>query len=181
MFPMKFILKNGKELVIDRAHQNDAKRYYEISNQGYKETRFLSRSEEDQGVSLESCISFIEDVENSSKEALLVAYYEGYMVGYGDILACLTRAKMKHKCNLNIFVSKAFWGLGIGSALMKALIEFAYNAEYEKIDLSVAHDNERAILLYERFGFEITGKEVHAMKHADGSYSDWIMMVKFIR
>ncbi|MCI8633644.1 MAG: GNAT family N-acetyltransferase [Lachnospiraceae bacterium] len=181
MFPVKIILKNGKEIEIDRAHVRDAKDYCEISNRGYKETRFLSRSMEDEEISLESCISFIEDVEASEKEALVVARYEGRVIGYGDILACLNRRKMRHKCNLNVFVAKDSWGLGIGSALMDTLIKFAYNAGYEKIDLSVAHDNDRAIRLYERFGFEITGREVHAMKHADGQYSDWVFMVKFLR
>lgn len=181
MFPVRIVLKNGKELEIDRAQHKDAKEYCDISNRGYKETRFLSRSAEDESVSLESCISFIEDVKSSSKEVLIVARYDGCIVGYGDILACLNRSKMKHKCDLNIFVARDFWGLGIGSALMDVLIKFACKAEYEKIDLSVAHDNERAIRLYERLGFEITGREVNAMKHADGDYSDWIMMVKFLK
>lgn len=87
---------------------------------------------EDEEISLESCINFIEDVEEPDKEALVVARYEGRVIGYGDILACLNRTKMRHKCNLNVFVAKDFWGLGIGSALMDALIKFAYNAGYEK-------------------------------------------------
>lgn len=181
MFPMIVTLKNGKELVIDRANREDAEQYCNISNQGFKETRYLSRGSEDEGISLESCISFIEDVAESEKEALLVAKYQERIVGYGDILGCLNRVKMKHKCDLNVFVLKEYWGYGIGSALMKALIEFADKAGYEKIDLSVADDNHRAVKLYERMGFEITGREVHAMKHADGDYSDWIMMVKFLR
>ncbi len=181
MFPIIFKLKSGNELIIDRAHPVDAEEYCSISNQGFKETRYLSRSSEDEGISLESCKAFIDDVVDSKKEALLVAKYMDQIVGFGDILGCLNRSKMKHKCDLNVFVLKEFWGLGIGSALMKALIDFAYNAGYEKIDLSVADDNDRAIKLYERMGFEITGREVHALKHADGDYSDWVMMVKFLR
>ena len=50
-----------------------------------------------------------------------------------------------------------------------------------KLDLSVADDNDRAIKLYERMGFKVTGREVHALKHADGDYSDWVMMVKFLK
>lgn len=71
MFPMKITLKNGKEVEIDRAHGMDAKDYCEISNRGYKETHFLSRSMEDEEISLESCSSFIEEVEESEKEALI--------------------------------------------------------------------------------------------------------------
>lgn len=181
MYPIVYMLNSGKELIIDRAQQRDAEEYCKISNQGFKETRYLSRSSEDEGISLESCRGFIEDVVNSEKETLLVAKYMDRIVGFGDILGCLNRSKMKHKCDLNVFVLKEFWGLGIGSTLMKALIDFAYDAGYEKIDLSVADDNERAVKLYERMGFEVTGREVHALKHADGDYSDWVMMVKFLK
>ena len=181
MYPIVYMLNSGKELIIDRAQQRDAEEYCKISNQGFKETRYLSRSSEDEGISLEACRGFIEDVVNSEKETLLVAKYMDRIVGFGDILGCLNRSKMKHKCDLNVFVLKEFWGLGIGSTLMKALIDFAYDAGYEKIDLSVADDNERAVKLYERMGFEETGREVHALKHADGDYSDWVMMVKFLK
>ena len=181
MYPIVYMLNSGKELIIDRAQQRDAEEYCKISNQGFKETRYLSRSSEDEGISLESCRGFIEDVVNSEKETLLVAKYMDRIVGFGDILGCLNRSKMKHKCDLNVFVLIEFWGLGIGSTLMKALIDFAYDAGYEKIDLSVADDNERAVKLYERMGFEVTGREVHALKHADGDYSDWVMMVKFLK
>ena len=181
MYPIVYMLNSGKELIIDRAQQRDAEEYCKISNQGFKETRYLSRSSEDEEISLESCRGFIEDVVNSEKETLLVAKYMDRIVGFGDILVCLNRSKMKHKCDLNVFVLKEFWGLGIGSTLMKALIDFAYDAGYEKIDLSVADDNERAVKLYERMGFEVTGREVHALKHADGDYSDWVMMVKFLK
>ena len=181
MYPIVYMLNSGKELIIDRAQQRDAEEYCKISNQGFKETRYLSRSSEDEEISLESCRGFIEDVVNSEKETLLVAKYMDRIVGFGDILGCLNRSKMKHKCDLNVFVLKEFWGLGIGSTLMKALIDFAYDAGYEKIDLSVADDNERAVKLYERMGFEVTGREVHALKHADGDYSDWVMMVKFLK
>mgnify|MGYP002734646855 CR=1 FL=1 len=63
---------------------------------------------------------------------------------------------------------------------MSSLIEFARSAGYEQINLNVASDNESAICLYERLGFQTTGKEIHAMKHADGDYSDFIFMTRFL-
>ena len=55
MYPIVYMLNSGKELIIDRAQQRDAEEYCKISNQGFKETRYLSRSSEDEGISLESC------------------------------------------------------------------------------------------------------------------------------
>lgn len=180
MLPAKTYLKNGDNLLIRRATKGDEKRYAEMSSQMYLETRFLSRCEGDEFPSAESLGGFIEEVEFSDKEILLLAVYHDTIVGSGAITACLNRAKMKHKCELDISILKAYWHLGIGKALMSTLIEFAQSAGYEQINLYVASDNEQAIRLYEKLGFQATGREVHAMKHADGDYSDWIFMTKFL-
>ena len=180
MLPSFVHLKNGIDVIIRRAHKGDEDRYAEVSRRCYLETRFLSRCETDEMPSAEELLGFIEDVENSDKEALLVAVCNDLIVGFGDITSCLNKAKMKHKCDLNISILNEYWHLGIGSALMCSLIEFARSAGYEQINLNVASDNERAIHLYERLGFLITGKELHAMKHADGDYSDFVFMTKLL-
>ncbi len=70
----------------------------------------------------ESLLPFIEEVEQSDKEILIFAVYRGKIVGFGDIMACLNRKKMCHKCELNVSVLKDYWNLGIGKVLMKSLI-----------------------------------------------------------
>ena len=180
MLPAAVMLKNGENVIIRRAQTGDEDAYACVANACYRETRFLSRSAEDEPLSAKSLLGFIEDVALSEKEVLLVAVYEGRIVGFGQITACLNRVKMKHKCDLDISILKDFWHLGIGTALMSSLIGFAELAGYEQINLSVASDNERAISLYEKLGFEVTGREVHAMKHADGDYSDFVFMTRFI-
>lgn len=181
MLTTTFTLKNGAIGVIRQAQKSDLDEYVEVSRRCCMETRFLSRCPEDVPPSPESLLEFIEEVENSEKETLLVALYDGHIVGFGDITACLNRQKMKHKCDLNISILKDYWQLGIGKTMMRALIEFAREAGYEQINLNVAGDNERAIGLYEHLGFQKTGKEIHAMKHGDGDYSDFLFMTKFLK
>ncbi len=173
-------LKNGKMLLIRRAHPEDACEYAEMSAKCYRETRFLSRGEEDGSPTPEILLNFIEEVEQSEHEALLLAIYEEKVVGYGNITACLDRKKMKHKCDLNVSVLKDYWRLGIGKALMVALVDFAKAAGYEQINLTVANDNDAVVTLYQSLGFMETGKELHAMKHGNGDYSDFILMTKFL-
>lgn len=180
MLPINVRLKNGTGAIIRRAKKGDENRYAEVSRRCYLETRFLSRCAMDDMPSAEGLLAFIEDVEYSAKEALLVAVCDDLIVGFGDITACLNRTKMMHKCDLNISILKDYWGLGLGKALMLSLIEFAQCAGYEQINLNVASDNERAIRLYEHLGFETIGKEFHAMKHAEGDYSDFVFMTKFL-
>lgn len=53
---------------------------------------------------------------------------------------------------------KALWGNQIGTRFMEQLIEFAQKtAKTEILSLKVRSDNERAIALYKRFGFEKVG------------------------
>lgn len=50
------------------------------------------------------------------------------------------------------------WGNHIGTRFMERIIEFAKSmAHTETISLGVRSDNERAISLYRRFGFEKIG------------------------
>ena len=71
-------------------------------------------------------------------------------------------------------------GKGIGSALMKAVIEMADNwLNLKRLELEVYTDNTAAIKLYEKFGFEIEGT---LRKHAfrAGKYVDSYAMARII-
>ncbi len=174
-------LKNGKTATIRRAHPEDSPQYAAMSNQCYFETRFLSRCPEDEMFEPNSMVDYIKNMEKAEKEILLMAVCDEKIVGNGRIDACLDRRKMKHKCDLDISLLKDYWGIGLGKALMVELIDFAKQSGFEKIDLNVAHDNARAIGLYEHLGFKETGREVNAMKHGDGDYSDFVFMTLFLK
>jgi RimJ/RimL family protein N-acetyltransferase len=73
-------------------------------------------------------------------------------------------------------VLQSYWGLGVASALIDALLEWAGATRIvTKLNLRVRTDNQRAIALYERKGFRIEGtltKDVFV----DGSYYDNLLM-----
>lgn len=72
-------------------------------------------------------------------------------------------------------VRRKYWHIGVGSAMMEMLIELAKEASLKNIELSVHAENERAIALYRRFGFEEIGR--HRGKiYVDGEYYDEILM-----
>lgn len=60
-------------------------------------------------------------------------------------------------------------GQGWGRALLQAAIDHARGAQMHKIELEVWPDNERAIALYERFGFEVEGIRRDHYRRKDGS------------
>lgn len=66
--------------------------------------------------------------------------------------------RIAHNSEVAISVKKEYWGIGVGSAVMEELIRFAKDHELIKnISLGVKASNERAIKLYERFGFVKVG------------------------
>lgn len=55
-------------------------------------------------------------------------------------------------------MDKKVWGHHIGSLLLEATLDFAENvAKLDIVSLEVRGDNERAIHLYEKYGFKKIG------------------------
>lgn len=85
---------------------------------------------------------------------------------------------MRHRCTVGISLYREFWGMGIGTALMGEILAGAKAAGYEQAELEVVSANVAAIRLYQKLGFEITGTLPWAFKYKDGSYADFLLMVK---
>ena len=63
-----------------------------------------------------------------------------------------------HRARLGIGVERSYRGQGTGSALLSAVLDWARSEEaLSWVDLSVFAHNERALGLYERFGFTRIG------------------------
>lgn len=69
-----------------------------------------------------------------------------------------SQSRMKHRGEIGLSIKEAYWGQGIGSKMMEALIEYAKNGCHaELISLEVRSDNLAAIHLYQKFGFTSIG------------------------
>jgi ribosomal protein S18 acetylase RimI-like enzyme len=89
--------------------------------------------------------------------------------------------KMQHRGNIYaMYVSSKKRKTGVGKALMKAAIEHAKSMPLiEKLNLTVAADNEKAKNLYTSLGFKTFGYEEKALK-VDNAYLDEEHMVLFL-
>lgn len=89
------------------------------------------------------------------------------------------RVRRRHVATFGLGVDPAYHGQGVGSALMHAMIDICDNwAAIQRIELTVFTDNQGAIALYRKFGFDIEGTSRHfAMR--DGKLVDAYHMARF--
>ena len=113
--------------------------------------------------------------ENPDNVYYLVALIEGRLVGMAHV-APSPRLRRKHAGAIGISVHAAWQGKGVGKELMRAIVDLADNwLNLTRLELEVYADNEAAIRLYERFGFEVEGRlRQHAFR--DGQFVDSIVM-----
>jgi putative acetyltransferase len=106
----------------------------------------------------------------------LVAVVGDRVVGMVSVQTFPNRPRRSHVGNIGISVHDEWQGKGVGTALMCAILDLADNwLNLRGLELEVYADNEAAISLYERMGFEVEGTlRQHAYR--DGQYVDSKMM-----
>jgi putative acetyltransferase len=85
----------------------------------------------------------------------------------------------KHKAELGITVHDDYQNRGIGTAMLKHLLSIARMKKLRKIWLLVNTDNDRAVHLYKKVGFEIEGK-LSKERCLKGQYGDEYRMAVFL-
>lgn len=168
------VLRDGSVLQISRPRGENAAEILEYLKTIGGETHFLLMDENGPGIS--------EEYEAKILEAAYVEPRGG--MHFGKInreiacmfsLSCHPRRRLAHTGEIALSVRRKYWHIGVGSAIMETLIELAKEASLKNIELSVHAENERAIALYRRFGFEEIGRHRGKM-YVDGEYYDEILM-----
>ncbi len=110
-------------------------------------------------------------VGSNVQELFVVAERDGQVVGNAG-LTPMQGVRRRHVMGLGLVVAHSAQGQGVGSALMQALVDWADRwAQALRLELTVFTDNEAAIALYRKFGFELEGTH-RAYALRDGVYAD---------
>jgi RimJ/RimL family protein N-acetyltransferase len=78
--------------------------------------------------------------------------------------------------DLGMLVDRGWRGRGVGSALLRAGIDWARDRGLHKLCLEVFPHNTAAIALYSKFGFAEEGRRVRQYRRASGELWDSILM-----
>ena len=108
----------------------------------------------------------------------IVAEFQSELLGWIDVVPYPFEA-LRHCANLSLGVRREMRNRGIGSALIQEALLQAKRSALELIHLETFASNQKALLLYQKFGFQVEGLRKKAKKcpHS-GAYDDIILMTK---
>ena len=94
------------------------------------------------------------------------------------MLTAESNPRRRHSGGLGMLVHTDFQDQGIGTALLEAVLDLADNwLMLRRVELEVYADNQRAVRLYEKFGFETEGRKREASVK-NGAYVDLLVMAR---
>lgn len=175
------ILKMGQEIIIRSALSQDAAHLIHLSHSVMAEGGHVLTTSEEFQVTVEEEVRWIEAYASDPNKIVLVAEVAGLIVGMLDFKNGM-RKRLAHQGEFGMSVHKDWRGLGIGKALLQALVHWGQaNPAIEQIRLAVLSNNEPAIRLYTSLGFVQEGRLMNQAKLSDGSYCDLLLMVKSVK
>ena len=174
-------LPDGGTVMLRSLVAADAKEALALCRKAAGETRNLIRCEDEWTIAPQEEAQHIVRMENNPKALMIGAFVSGRLAGIASFAPPSPVDRARHRATLGICVLRAYWGRGIGSAMMQALIDAARQTAIEQLELEVAAANERAIRLYERFGFAEYARHPRMIKYRDGRYADMVLMMLDLR
>ena len=153
-------------VVIRPIELKDIEEFQHVTNEVMRERRYLAFVD---GFPIDEAATFVaRNIRLGNPQ--LVAEDQGRVVGWCDIRR-ETIPVYAHVGHLGMGMLPAYRGRGIGERLIRASIDAARSAGFERIELSVYAANERAAALYRKVGFVMEGTRVRGKK-LDGEYDD---------
>lgn len=151
-------LANGMECCLRNGTERDGQAVFDNFNLTHGQTDYLLSYPDENSFDVIQESRFLKEKSESKNEIEIVAVVDNVIVGTAGIEAMGTKYKVCHRAEFGISVDKAYWGLGIGKALMAACIECARSAGYLQLELNVVAGNARALSMYQNAGFVEYGR-----------------------
>lgn len=170
--------KNGKQIELRSAQENDAAVLLEWLKTVNTESPYLTSEPEEIQMTLEEEQEFIKAAAETPRRLMLLAFEDGHHIGNCGINPIGGTIRYRHRCTVGIALYQKYCGRGIGRRMLEVGAEVAKSLRYEQMELEVAVPNENAIALYKSLGFEICGTVPHAVKYKNGTYVDYYSMAK---
>lgn len=172
-----FCARDGQGVILRTPRMEDLDNLMELINSLVDEKAEIARTEkvtrEEEAEWLPRMLSSLE----KNELFFLVVEVDGELVGSSDL--DVLPGDEKHVGVLGIVIKKGFRDMGIGTEMMKTLVDKASALGLKLLMLHVFATNERAIYVYEKTGFVQTDR-IPKKHFRQGQYIDEVVMTKSI-
>ena len=173
--------KTGRRLLVRSLTPADAEAALAVCRKTAGETLNMMRYEDEWTMTAEQQAAALKTAEDGAKSLMLGAFTGGRLAGMANFRPVHPGDRAHHRAGVGIAVLRAYWGQGIGSALLETLIDAAKTTNLEQLELDVVEGNTAAVALYEKHGFQVYGRHPRMIKYRDGRYADTLLMMLDLR
>ncbi|MBW5446529.1 GNAT family N-acetyltransferase [Cohnella sp. CFH 77786] len=156
--------------------EDDNMLFLQLNKQLDQETNFMLFEPGERSTTLEQQRQIISTFIQSKNSNIFVAELDTQLVGHLTVIGG-NLSRIEHRAHLVIGILNKFIGQGIGNELFNHLEVWRQTTCITRLELTVITQNERAISLYNKHGFEIEGIKKNSMK-INHEYFDEYMMGK---
>lgn len=168
-------LKNGELLTIRKVREDDAEQLIGYLNTVGGESDFLTFGKDGCRFTVEEEKSYLRGLAANPENLFLVGFLNGELACSANLVGSGNQ-RISHNCELGITVRKKYWNLGAASALLTELFRLIQSeTAFQTVHLGVYENNERAIRLYEKFGFKTVGRHKNYFHVGDRYYGEILM------
>lgn len=169
-----------REFIIKEAEPSDAEALVKTLNQIGSESEFMTLDEAGILMTPEQMVDFIKQRQASANQVCLLVKEAAEVVGVLNVTSDF-HERVNHIGDIFIGIQKRYWGHGLGQLLMAEAISWAeQSGTIRRLELTVQARNQRAVHVYEKFGFEIEGIKKRGAKTSAGDFLDVYLMGKMI-
>jgi RimJ/RimL family protein N-acetyltransferase len=172
-----FVARDGRTVTLRAPKWSDLDDYLHFINSLVEEKAMIMMNEKQTRDSEIAWIGQLLGSVERDKMVAVVAEVDGRLVGSCEITP--KKGYLSHLGSLGISLLAGYRELGIGQEMMLVAEKQAKGLSVEVVDLEVFEANTRAIHVYEKIGYKITGRIPDAVKYK-GEYMDALIMTKGI-
>lgn len=173
--PASFQIRDGRAGLLRPLEIVDAEEVVTMLPRTHAESDFLGFMAGEFKLTVEEEREWIRKRVEGGQVATIAAIVDGRIVG----LAGCERSPFRrhaHQAEMGVTVLKEYWGLGVGKALSRAVLDWGRSAGLHLMRLRVFDANTRAIALYRSLGFEEEARLHDDALRADGGLHNTIIM-----
>lgn len=164
-----------EKIIYRKAEEKDAAKIVEFFNIVGGETSYMSFEKDEYPLDVKAQAELIRGLEGNATNTMLLAMDGEEIAGLSTITSS-SKIKSRHDAELGIVVAKKYQGKGIGTSLIRQVIDWVKdNGITTRICLEVRADNIKAVNIYLKFGFLVEGCRKNSTLLNGVYYDDYVM------